>query len=67
MYHASTPTTFAIKVVGLFVGNTFIYTNLQILRGYSFFILQHFATRLGNFINFEMFFRTVVKDFVCLN
>ena len=33
---------------------------------YIFSILQHFATKLGNFADFEMLFRAVVKGFVCL-
>ncbi len=32
----------------------------------SFLILQHFATKLGNFTNFKMLFLVVVVDFVLL-
>ena len=43
-----------------------MYTNLQTLRGYTFHVLQHFATKLGNSTNFRILFLTVAKDFVCL-
>ena len=39
--------------------------NLQISHGYIFRILQHFATTLYNFTNFNMLF-LVVMDFVLL-
>ena len=38
--------------------------NLQTSQAYIFRILQHFATKLGNFTNFNMLFLAVVKDFV---
>ena len=37
--------------------------NLQTLQAYIFCILQHFATKLGSFTNFDMLFLAVVKDF----
>jgi hypothetical protein len=40
--------------------------NLQISQGYIFRILQHFATKLCNFTNFNMLFLAVVMDFVLL-
>ena len=44
------------SMVSFSVRNTFIY---------NFLILQHFATKLGNFTNFKILFRVVVlKDFV---
>jgi hypothetical protein len=39
---------------------------LQISQGYIFLILQHFATKLCNFTNFNMLFLAVVMDFVLL-
>ena len=38
------------------------YTNLQTSQGYIFRILRLFATKLGNFTNFNMFLPAVVKD-----
>ena len=43
-----------------------MYTNLQTLQGYTFHVLQHFATKLGNSSNFRMLFLTVAKDFFAL-
>jgi hypothetical protein len=40
--------------------------NLQILQGYIFRILQHFAAKLCNCTNFNMLFLAVVMDFVLL-
>jgi hypothetical protein len=40
--------------------------NLRTLQGYIFHILQHFATKLCNFTNFNMLFLAVVMDFVLL-
>jgi hypothetical protein len=40
--------------------------NFQISQGYIFRILQHFATKLCNFTNFNMLFVAVVMDFVLL-
>ena len=40
--------------------------NLQILLGYIFLILQHFAAKLCNFTNFNMLFLAVLTDFVLL-
>ena len=37
--------------------------NLQTSQAYIFRILQHFATKLGNFTNFNMLFLAVVKGF----
>ena len=37
--------------------------NLQTLQAYIFRILQYFATKLGNFTNFNILFLAVVKDF----
>jgi hypothetical protein len=37
--------------------------NLQILQGYIFHILQHFATKLCNFTNFSMLFPGI--NFFC--
>ena len=37
--------------------------NSQTSQAYIFRILQHFATKLGNFTDFQMLFLTVVKDF----
>ena len=37
--------------------------NLQTSQAYIFRILQHFATKLGNFTNSNMLFLAVVKDF----
>ena len=37
--------------------------NLQTSQAYIFRILQHFATKLGSFTNFNMHFLAVVKDF----
>ena len=37
--------------------------NLQTLQAYIFHVLQYFATKLGSFTNFNMFFLAVVKDF----
>jgi hypothetical protein len=34
--------------------------NFRTLQGYIFRILQHFATKLGNFTNFSMLFLAVV-------
>ena len=48
------------------VYNTKKYKNLQISHCYIFFILQHFATKLCNFTNFQMLFLAVVIDFVFL-
>ena len=39
---------------------------MQILRGYIFHNLQHFATKLGNSTNFRMLVLTAVKVFVRL-
>ena len=39
------------------------YTNFQTSQAYIFRILQHFATKRGNFTNFNMLFLAVVKDF----
>ena len=36
---------------------------MQTSQAYIFRILQHFATKLGNFTNFDMLFLAVVKDF----
>ena len=54
-------------MVGFSVCNTFIY-KIRKLR-YVFHILQHFATKLGNFTYSKMFFRAVIKYFVgsCLD
>jgi hypothetical protein len=43
-----------------------IYTKFQISQDYIFRILQHFATKLCNFTNFNMLFLAVVMDFVLL-
>jgi hypothetical protein len=40
--------------------------NLQILQGYIFRILQHFATKLCNFTKFNILFLAVLMDFVLL-
>jgi hypothetical protein len=40
--------------------------NMQISQVYIFLILQHFATKLCNFTNFNMLFLAVVMDFVLL-
>jgi hypothetical protein len=40
--------------------------NVLISQGYIFLILQHFATKLCNFTNFNMLFLAVVMDFVVL-
>jgi hypothetical protein len=37
---------------------------MQISQGYIFLILEHFATKLCNFTNFNMLFLAVVMDFV---
>ena len=37
--------------------------NSQPLQGYIFLILQHFTTKLCNFINFRMLFNAVVMNF----
>ena len=37
--------------------------NLQTSQAFIFHVLQHFATKLGNFTNFNMLFLAVVKDF----
>ena len=43
------------------------YTKIrEILQGYIFRILQHFATKLCNFTNYKMLFLAVVMDFVLL-
>ena len=39
------------------------YTKFANSQAYIFRILQHFATKLGNFTNFNMLFLAVVKDF----
>ena len=44
-------------------GRTSGVQNLQNSQAYIFRILQHFATKLGNFTNFNMLFLAVVKDF----
>ena len=38
--------------------------NSQTSQGYIFRYVQHFASKLSNFTNFEMLFSAVVKDFV---
>jgi hypothetical protein len=38
----------------------------QTSQGYIIRILQHFATKLWNFTNFNMLFLAVVTDFVLL-
>ena len=43
--------------------NTKVVQNLQTSQAYIFRILQYFATKLGNFTNFNMLFLAVVKDF----
>ncbi len=59
-------TTFEPKVVKTSARDAKIYKNLQIPHRYIFLILQHFATKLCNFINFKMLFLTVVVDFILL-
>ena len=44
-----------------------LHTNLQTLHGGIFLILQHFATKLGNFANVRNYFGAVVKDFIRLD
>ena len=63
------PTTFQAKLIQkwqAFACVVHFYTNSQTSRGYIFLILQHFVTKPGNFTNFNMLFRAVVKDFVRL-
>ena len=36
---------------------------MQTLQAYIFNVLQYFATKLGNFTNFNMLFLAAVKDF----
>jgi hypothetical protein len=59
-------TTFGPKVVHFPVRDTNSIQNLQISQGYIFRILQHFATKLCNFTNFNMLFLAVVMEFVLL-
>jgi hypothetical protein len=40
--------------------------NLQISQGYIFLIVQHLATKLCNFTNFNTLLLAVVMDFVLL-
>jgi hypothetical protein len=58
---AEIPTTFGPKMVAISARNTkYSIQNLQILQGYIFRILQHFATKLCNFTHFSMLFVAVV-------
>ena len=58
---AEIPTTFGPKMVVISARNTkYSIQNLQILQGYIFRILQHFATKLCNFTHFSMLFVPVV-------
>ena len=58
-------TTFGPNVVHFPARNINLHNkNLQISQGYIFRILQHFATKLCNFTNFNMLFLAVVMDFV---
>ena len=50
------------EVVRLFRAQYKNIQNLQTSQAYIFPILQHFATKLGNFTNFELLFLAVVKD-----
>ena len=58
---AEKPTIFGQNIVAFSVHNANIYTNTQ---SYVFRHLQHFATKLCNFIDFKMPFSAVVKHFV---
>ena len=59
-------TTFEPKVVKPSARNTKSIQNLQTSHCYVFLTLQHFATKLCDFSNFNMLFLAVVVDFVLL-
>ena len=50
----SEPAKFDATMVGVFLCVIGSYTNSQTLRGHSFRISQHFATKLVSFINLKM-------------
>ena len=57
-------TTIGVKVVQISARNTKNIQNWQILPGYIFRIIQHFATKFCNFTIFDMIFSAEVMDFV---
>ena len=59
LYYARRSLTTSGHFVVRLLRNTKIYKNLQTLQAYISRILQHFATKLGDFTNFKMLFLAV--------